>query len=78
MTGWCLQGRHDKCAHREGGPAFGGITLPCCYVTIGDQVVATVIEPERLFRCSCGCHSSMPVGQLEFSGLFVECGVTTK
>ena len=63
MTGHCRAGRHHNCPYTEGGACYGGITLPACYVTVGERVVATVIKPERHWACGCECHAG--VGQLE-------------
>jgi hypothetical protein len=43
--------------------------LPACYVTIGEQVVAEVVEPQSRYFCPCECHL---VGVVEQLGLFEE------
>lgn len=66
-SGWCTNGRHEKCAHRAGGPQEAGVWSPECYVTIGNKpngktaVPAgwpTVIQPSHIWRCPCECHSA--------------------
>ena len=37
ITHWCSIGRHDRCAHRIGGPAHGGVIYPHSYVTMPNR-----------------------------------------
>lgn len=64
-SGWCTNGRHEKCAHRVGGPQESGVWSPECYVTIGNKLNGktavpagwpTVIRPSHIWRCPCECH----------------------
>lgn len=42
-THWCVLGKHEKCAHAKGGPAYGGLRM-----TTGEW-----------FRCACRCHQTI-------------------
>lgn len=65
-TMWCKLGKHDKCAHRVGGPQQGGVWMPECYVTVpaspGSSLRVSppnqpkVISPSHVYRCPCRCH----------------------
>jgi hypothetical protein len=51
-TGSCDKGRHDRCAHRLGGPLEGGVTLKLSL-------------PGFTWRCGCPCHNDpMRAGRL--------------
>ena len=61
-----MNGRHDKCAHRPGGPQEGGVwSFPLVeHPKLGWVFGEGPVDLDHIWRCPCDCHSAAPVGHL--------------